>query len=130
MGLCLRPADGHRSAAERQKGGRVRRKPYPGRKLLLGLNNYAYDWALPQQEGERAQTLTLPQALERAARYGARAVFDEQARAPFFEYTDESGRAHIVWFENEQSWRERAALVTEYGLAGVGVWNISQPFAG
>ena len=102
----------------------------PAEKLLLGLNNYAYDWALPQQEGERAQTLTLPQALERAARYGARAVFDEQARAPFFEFTDESGRAHIVWFENEQSWRERAALVTEYGLAGVGIWNISQPFAG
>lgn len=102
----------------------------PAKKLLLGLNNYGYDWTLPFKQGERAQTLLIRQAEERAARYGAKVIFDEEARAPFYEYRDDEGKNHIVWFENEQSWRERISLVDEYGLAGIGIWNIMDVFPG
>lgn len=102
----------------------------PADKILLGMNNYGYDWALPWQEGQRAQTLTLQQAADLAERYGAQIIFDQEARAPYFEYTDEKGNDHIVWFENQQSWRERIALVEEYGLAGIGIWNIMEIFPG
>ena len=37
---------------------------------------------------------------------------------------------HIVWFENERSWQARLALVTEYGLAGISIWNIMHIFYG
>ena len=50
--------------------------------------------------------------------------------APFFTYTDPAGRQHIVWFENEESWRARISLVEELGLAGVGIWNIMNVFYG
>ncbi len=100
----------------------------PSEKILLGLNNYGYDWKLPFKQGERAETLLTRQAGARAERYGAQVMFDETARAPFFEYQDSQGNAHIVWFENEKSWRERIALVGEYNLAGVGIWNIMDIF--
>ena len=55
---------------------------------------------------------------------------DEEAQAPFFTYTAPDGTEHIVWFENEQSWTARLALVEEYGLAGVSIWNIMNIFYG
>ena len=39
-------------------------------------------------------------------------------------------REHIVWFENENSWRARLALAGELGLTGVGIWNIMYVFYG
>ena len=102
----------------------------PAEKILLGLNNYGYDWILPFKQGQRAETLLTRQAAKRARQYGAQVIFDETARAPFFEYRDSQGRDRIVWFENEKSWSERIALVYEYGLAGVGIWNIMDIFPG
>lgn len=102
----------------------------PAEKILLGMNNYGYDWKLPWEEGQRAETLRLRQAEERARQYGAQIIFDENARAPFFEYRGNDGKDHIVWFENQQSWRERIGLVEEYSLAGIGIWNIMETFPG
>lgn len=100
----------------------------PAEKLLLGINNYGYDWALPVKEGERAQTLLAAKAAERAKLYGAEIMFDEETASPFYEYEDDGGRKHIVWFENERSWKQRISLVSEYGLAGIGIWNIMDIF--
>ena len=102
----------------------------PAGKILLGMSNYGYDWKLPFSEGDRAQTLTNYQAAARAEYYGVPIQFDEVAMSPFFVYQSPAGAEHIVWFENEQSWRARLALVEEYGLAGVGIWNIMSIFYG
>ena len=103
----------------------------PPEKILMGLNNYGYDWTLPFVAGEsRAEKLTNYQAQARAAYYGVPVQWDEKAMAPFFEYTDGAGREHIVWFENEESWKARLGLVSELGLAGVGIWNIMYVFYG
>jgi len=102
----------------------------PANKILLGINNYGYDWELPFIKGNRAQTLNLKQAVERAGQYGVQIAFDDEAKAPFFEYVNQEGKNHIVWFENERSWNGRIALVEEYGLAGIGIWNIMETFPG
>ena len=103
----------------------------PPEKILMGLNNYGYDWTLPFVQGEsRAEKLTNYQAEARAEYYGVPVQWDEIAMAPFFRYTDPAGREHIVWFENENSWRARLALVREFGLGGVGIWNIMYVFYG
>lgn len=103
----------------------------PAEKILMGMSNYGYDWALPFVEGEsRAEKLTNYQAEARAAYYGVPIQYDEEAQAPFFTYTAPDGTEHIVWFENEQSWTARLALVEEYGLAGVSIWNIMNIFYG
>lgn len=103
----------------------------PPEKILMGLNNYGYDWTLPFVPGEsKAEKLTNYQAEARAEYYGVPIQWNEVAMAPFFEYTDVAGRLHIVWFENEESWKARLALVYELGLAGVGIWNIMYVFYG
>jgi len=103
----------------------------PPEKILMGLNNYGYDWTLPFVQGEsKAEKLTNYQAEARAAYYGVPIQWDEGAMAPFFEYTDPAGQQHVVWFENERSWRQRLKLARELGLAGVGIWNIMYVFYG
>ncbi len=103
----------------------------PAEKILLGLNNYGYDWTLPYVEGEsRAEKLTNYQAAARAQYYQVPVLWDEEAKAPYFSYVAPDGREHMVWFENEASWRARLEIVEELGLAGVGIWNVMYVFYG
>lgn len=103
----------------------------PAEKILMGMSNYGYDWKLPFVQGEsKAEKLTNYQALARAEYYGVNVEYDEEAQTPFFTYTAPDRSEHIVWFENEQSWRARLALVSEYGLAGISIWNIMHIFYG
>lgn len=103
----------------------------PPEKILMGMSNYGYDWRLPFVQGEsKAEKLTNYQALARAEYYGVDVQYDEEAQAPFFTYTSLDGSEHIVWFEDERSWRARLALVEEYGLAGISIWNIMHIFYG
>ena len=103
----------------------------PAEKILMGMSNYGYDWALPFVRGEsKAEKLTNYQAQARAEYYGVPVEWDETAQAPFYTYATPAGVKHIVWFENERSWQARLALVAEYGLAGISIWNIMHIFYG
>ncbi len=100
----------------------------PAGQIYLGIPNYGYDWTLPYRQGSRAQSISNQYAVELAARYGAAIRFDERAQSPWFRYADESGREHEVWFEDARSIRAKLALTQEYGLYGVGYWNLMRPF--
>ncbi len=101
----------------------------PRSKILMGIPNYGYDWTLPFVRGESvAENLSIPEATARAQQVGAEIQYDETAQAPFYEYTDEQGRQHIVWFEDARSMRAKLELVNEYGLAGVGFWTVMDPW--
>ncbi|MBE6032917.1 MAG: glycoside hydrolase [Clostridiales bacterium] len=96
----------------------------PPEKILMGMSNYGYDWTLPYEENLPAEKLFNEEAQARAAYYGVSVQYDEEAQAPFYHYTDEQGREHVVWFEDRRSWDARLALVSEYGLAGISIWNL------
>ncbi len=101
----------------------------PRSKILMGIPNYGYDWTLPYVRGEsEAENLSIPEAMARAQQVGATIQYDETAQAPFYEYTDEQGRQHIVWFEDARSMRAKLELVNEYDLAGVGFWTVMDPW--
>jgi len=101
----------------------------PPEKILMGIPNYGYDWTLPYEQGvSRAENIGNQGAVQRAARYGAAIQFDETAQSPFFEYST-GGTRHIVWFEDVRSIRAKLALADEFGLLGVGYWNIMRQFA-
>lgn len=98
-------------------------------KILMGIPNYGYDWTLPFVQGESvAEKISNTEAVERAQRYGVAIQYDNVAETPFYHYTDEQGRVHEVWFENEASIRAKLNLVAEYGLAGVSYWNLMDYF--
>lgn len=96
----------------------------PSNKILMGMPNYAYDWATPWKQGDEARTITNQRALDIALKNGATIMFDEKAQAPYFNYI-ENGVTRVVWFEDARSINSRLNLVTQYNLAGVSYWTIN-----
>lgn len=98
-------------------------------KIFLGIPLYGYDWTLPFVRGEsRAESISPVEAVARAVRHDIAIEYDEEAQAPHFYYTDGTGRAHAVWFEDARSIRAKLLLADEYGLQGIGCWNLMRPF--
>ena len=100
----------------------------PADKILLGIPNYGYDWPLPYIPGQtEAKGISMAIARETAERNGAEIFFDEGAKTPFFTYSQD-GVEHIVWFENARSIAAKLALVEEYDLAGISIWQVMRYF--
>lgn len=100
----------------------------PSEKTLMGIPNYGYDWTLPFVQGSAARTLSHTAAVNLALREGAEIMFDAEAQSPFFNYFDDQGREHVVWFEDARSIRAKLALVDKYNLGGVSYWTINSFF--
>ena len=97
----------------------------PREKISLGLPNYGYDWPLPYENGRTvARTIGSIEAVELARRNRTNIIFDNPSQSPWFQYTDETGRPHVVWFEDVRSWQAKFDLVKEYGLSGIGIWTV------
>ena len=95
----------------------------------MGIPNYAYDWALPYEKGNsRALLIGNEQALSLARAKGAEIEFDQLSQTPFFNYNEENGREHVVWFEDARSIDEKLKLISQYNLSGAGYWNMMRPF--
>ena len=106
----------------------------PPEKIFMGVPNYGYDWPLPYIRGEtRAQSLGNVAAVERALQKNTAIEYDTTAQAPYYRYFDRpetysDAIEHIVWFQNARSADAQLRLVQEYGLGGIGVWNIMRYF--
>lgn len=99
----------------------------PAAKIDLGVPNYGYDWPLPYVSGTtRATSIGNLTARNRAVENGAAIRFDETAQTPWYTY-EKDGVAHEVWFEDVRSYRAKFALVSEYGLRGIGFWQLMRP---
>ena len=97
-------------------------------KLSLGIPNYGYDWPLPYVRGvTKAQAIGNVEAVQIAIENGVPIQFDETAMSPFFRYVRD-GVEHEVWFEDVRSLEAKFALVSEFGLRGMGYWQIMQLF--
>lgn len=101
----------------------------PAEKLWLGIPTYGYDWTLPFVQGEsRARSISPVQAIALAREYGAAIRYSTEDASPWFRYRDREGREHEVWLEDARSILAKLNLAAEYGLYGVGYWNLMRPF--
>ncbi|MGM9653502.1 MAG: LysM peptidoglycan-binding domain-containing protein [Eubacteriales bacterium] len=106
----------------------------PRDKILLGMPNYAYNWALPYVRGKsRAQPLSNTEAVQLASEKHAEIQFDERSQTPYFNYYEpspEGGKPveHVVWFDDARSMDAKLRLIQENGLTGTGIWNIMRYF--
>ena len=97
-------------------------------KINLGIPNYGYDWPLPYERGKtKAKTIGNVEAVQLAVEMGAQIQFDDAAQSPFFRY-EENGIAHEVWFEDVRSLSAKFNVIQEFGLRGMGYWQIMQLF--
>lgn len=101
----------------------------PKEKILQGIPNYGYDWTLPYVRGQSmARSIGNVEAVEIAMKYRATILYDETAQTPYFYYTDEEGREHVVWFEDARSIDAKLRLNESYPLHGISYWNIMRYF--
>lgn len=94
----------------------------PLNKFYLGVPLYGYDWEL--ESGDKASGLTYKQIKDIMVRFDIEKEWGEDTPAPFFGYTDKSGNAHEVWFENAASVEEKLRLAREAGFGGVTFWRL------
>ena len=118
MGVYLWPSYGSSSAVT----------AIPSNKILMGIPNYGYDWTLPYQRGTRATTVSNVGAVDIAAREGAEIQYDVISQAPFFNYYDDNGKQHVVWFEDARSIKAKLQLANEFRLNGVSYWTLGRYF--
>ncbi|MGP4072646.1 LysM peptidoglycan-binding domain-containing protein [Piscibacillus sp. B03] len=101
----------------------------PPEKIMMGVPLYGRDWNIPWVQGTYATTVSLDEALNLAAQYGSDIQFHPQHKSPYFEYTDETGQRHEVWFEDARSAQAKYETVKDYDLRGVSYWVLNIPFA-
>jgi spore germination protein len=89
----------------------------PANKIILGVPLYGYDWV----DGQ-GTPLSWLQAFQLSERYGMQPHFDAASQSPWFGYTDQAGRRHVVWFENGPSTQAKFEAAESAGIGGVYVW--------
>jgi spore germination protein len=101
----------------------------PNDKIMMGIPLYGYDWTLPFVEGvTRARAIDHQEAIRLAAEHNAIIEYDTVAQSPFFNYVDDEGQEHEVWFEDARSMQAKFDLVKEFGLRGFYYWVLGWEF--
>lgn len=102
----------------------------PREKIFLGQNLYGYDWQapFPPAGGPPAKALSPQQAITIAREQHAEILYDSIAQAPYFQYYDDQGRLHEVWFEDARSIQAKFNLLREFGLGGMMYWKLGLAF--
>jgi spore germination protein len=101
----------------------------PASKIMMGQNLYGYDWTLPYVAGgQYARALSPQAAIGLARRTNSRIEYDYTAQAPTFNYVDDQGRTHEVWFEDARSIQAKFNLIKELGLRGISYWKLGLSF--
>lgn len=100
----------------------------PKEKVFLGIPMYAYDWTLSPNGKTEGRAYSQKQAITIATRHGSRILYEEKSEAPHFFYTDSTGNKHEVWFEDARSIVEKYRLIPEFGIKGMGEWQLGLSF--
>lgn len=95
----------------------------PMKKILLGIPLDGYDWANDHGEWHEANGVDYQSALALAKQKNATIKYDSKVEAPYFEYTDNAGVAHQVWFDDARSFQPKYDLAKEFGVGGLLPWK-------
>jgi spore germination protein len=101
----------------------------PREKIMIGMPLYGYDWVLPYSPRRGfAKSLSPIEAIDQARKVGAKIEYDKVAESPFYNYYDNQGTQHVVWFEDARSVYAKFLLVKRYNLLGVSYWVLGRKF--
>ncbi|MFL0267994.1 glycosyl hydrolase family 18 protein [Candidatus Clostridium radicumherbarum] len=100
----------------------------PRNKIILGVQRYGYDWTMSDGKVIEATSISTDAAVGTAIKYQVPIQYSTVYQQPFFNYRDNAGFRHEVWFENARARNKKLQLVVNYGLAGIGAWQLGQLF--
>jgi cellulose synthase/poly-beta-1,6-N-acetylglucosamine synthase-like glycosyltransferase/peptidoglycan/xylan/chitin deacetylase (PgdA/CDA1 family)/spore germination protein YaaH len=90
-------------------------------KTIIALGSYGYNWT----EGEKnADEVTFQEALITARDSEARVIFDPATRNPHFEYDEDDGSHHIVWFLDAVTAYNQMRAASGFKPAGFAIWRL------
>jgi cellulose synthase/poly-beta-1,6-N-acetylglucosamine synthase-like glycosyltransferase/spore germination protein YaaH/peptidoglycan/xylan/chitin deacetylase (PgdA/CDA1 family) len=101
----------------------------PSNKLVLGMGGFGYDW---KTGGKAAESITNADALALAQGYRPDEKpddvidFDDEALEATFDYQDDDGVKHEVWFHDAASIANDLSLARTYHTRGAALWAIGQ----
>lgn len=93
----------------------------PADKLLLGVAGYGFDWNYGLGS---SRYISYQLAMETAKKYNKSIQWDNAGQAPYFNYTDNYGNWHSVYFENSSSLAFKLDAVNKYNLKGIALWRL------
>jgi spore germination protein YaaH len=93
-------------------------------KLLIGLPAYGYDWKQKADGAWVAGNSNYLGVIPWTQNPTQTASWDAASNSPYVDYTDADGSKHEAWFENPQSIQVKVALVKQYHLAGISMWQM------
>jgi cellulose synthase/poly-beta-1,6-N-acetylglucosamine synthase-like glycosyltransferase/peptidoglycan/xylan/chitin deacetylase (PgdA/CDA1 family)/spore germination protein YaaH len=90
-------------------------------KTIVALGSYGYNWT----EGEKdANEVTFQEALITARDSEAKVTFDPATRNPNFEYDEDDGSHHIVWFLDAVTAYNQMRAASGFKPAGFAIWRL------
>jgi cellulose synthase/poly-beta-1,6-N-acetylglucosamine synthase-like glycosyltransferase/spore germination protein YaaH/peptidoglycan/xylan/chitin deacetylase (PgdA/CDA1 family) len=92
----------------------------PGKKLIIGLPAYGYDWP----SGGEGNEVSYYEALTTAKESDAKVEFDEEGFNLHFGYQDDSDRTHDVYFVDAATTFNELRAVCGSDAAGVALWRL------
>lgn len=102
-----------------QKNVAARLKEIPANRLTVALGSYGYDWA----KGGNSE-LSFQDALTLAHDSGVTPHLDSKTLNPTFQYSDDQGQGHTVWYLDGISVFDQAQAVRTLGVRNVAMWRL------
>ncbi|HUH62521.1 MAG TPA: glycosyltransferase [Terracidiphilus sp.] len=110
-------------------------KDVPKEKLICGVGNYGYDWALSvpnskdrkrhKPEVVNTDELSVADAWQRASDADADLDLDYDSLNPHYEYIDEdSNQRHVVWFLDAVTLLDEMRAARELGIQTFALWRL------
>jgi len=97
----------------------------PAQKIVVGIANYAYDWAETDQEGKfHGEESTVQEALLHAHESDSDIEFDTASLNPHYSYDDEQNHTHQVWFLDAVTAYNELRACERLGVQGTALWRM------
>jgi len=104
---------------------RQAREVVPAQKIIVGIANYAYDWAAAPKKGyQTAEEWSIQEALLHAEESDADVEFDSNSLNPHYSYYDEHNHVHQVWMLDAVTAYNELRASERLGVQGTALWRL------
>src|SRR5256884_3398897 len=97
----------------------------PAQKIIVGIANYAYDWASAPKKGyQTAEEWSVQEALLHAEESDTDVEFDSDSLNPHYSYYDEHNHLHQVWMLDAVTAYNELRTSERLGVQGTALWRL------
>ena len=90
-------------------------------KTIIALGNYGYDWS---DRDSQANEMTFQESLVTAKESDATPAFDPVSQTPYYDYDEEDGSHHKVWFLDGVTVFNQMRAASGFKPAGFAIWRL------